>query len=134
MSCEQVQELHRFGAEPAGNLEADNDDEGLAGTRELRIFQGMLSPTAQCSRHRAARLDIGAGLSAQLRVLLLRRMRMPASLDPQPRLPSATRRSSGRDACAAAAARVLSTRELRPVRVPRCRPVPVPRTLHKDLP
>eukprot|EP00439_Symbiodinium_sp_Y106_P056293 s3465_g7.t2 len=53
-----AQELHRLGAEPAANLDADNDEAALPGACELRV--GLVSLTARGSIDSAAGLDVGA--------------------------------------------------------------------------
>ena len=59
VSREQVQELHRLGAEPAANLDADNTDEAAPqGACQLRV--ALMSRAAPCSIDSAA---TGVGLA-----------------------------------------------------------------------
>ena len=58
MACEEAQELHCFGAEPAADLDADHNESAAPRALEFRVGLEALAP---CSgRHCASRLHVGA--------------------------------------------------------------------------
>ena len=58
MACEEAQELHCFGAEPAADLDADHNESTAPRALEFRVGLEALAP---CSgRHCASRLHVGA--------------------------------------------------------------------------
>jgi len=55
MACEEAQELHGFGAEPAADLDADHNESTAPRALEFRVGLEALAPcsAAQCSARHA---------------------------------------------------------------------------------
>ena len=60
MPSEQAQELHSLGAEPATDLDANNDNAAVSGSGKLWVR--LMPFSARDSSEGAAGIDIGAGV------------------------------------------------------------------------